>query len=86
MIVIYKDSVVVLSSKGQDFISPLKSKGVLNFSIISELSGQEIVCVSGTVNKEGLVFEHGSNEYEQLGFRKETKSVSLYTEISSHVE
>ena len=61
---------------------------VLNFSIVSELSGQEIVCVSGTcdhflaVSKEGRVFGRGSNEHGKLGLGKGTESVSSFTEIS----
>ena len=82
------DSVVVLSSNGRVFTSPIESNGVLNFSIVSELSGQEIVCVSGTykhflaVSKEGRVFGSGLNEHGQLCLGEETESVSTFTEIS----
>ena len=82
-------SFIVLSSKGRVFKSPIESNGVLNFSPVSELSGHEIICVSGTrnyflaVSKEGRVFGCGSNEFGKLGLGNETKLVSFFTEISS---
>ena len=83
-------SVFVLSSNGRVFSSKIESgSNVLRFSLVSELSGYEIVWVSGTyehclaVSKEGRVFGLGSNERGQFGLGEETKSVSSFTEISS---
>ena len=84
-----KLSVVVLSSSGRVFNSPVGLNGVLNFSIVSELADHEIICVSGTyehclaVSKEGRVFACGSNEYGEIGLGERIKSVSSFTEISS---
>ena len=84
------DSVVALSSNGRVFLSAVESgSSVLNFSTVSELSGQEIVWVSGTnehflaVSREGRVFGRGSNSYGQLGLGQQTSSISSFTEISS---
>ena len=83
-------SVVVLSSNGRLFTSPItKGSKSLKFSEVSELSGHEIVCLSGTsqhflaVSNDGRVFGRGSNKNGQLGLGEETESVSSFTEISS---
>ena len=82
---------VVLSSKCHVFTSLNNSKEVLNFFIVSELSDQEIVCVSATckhflgVSKECRVFGQGIIEHGQLCLGEETESVSSFTEISSLV-
>ena len=82
--------VFVLSSNGRVFSSLIESgSNNLRFSAVSELANEEIICISGThkhclaVNKEGRIFGFGSNEYGQLGIGDGTKSVSLFTEISS---
>ena len=52
---------------------------IIKFSIVSDLSGQEIVCVSGTnkhfltVSKGSGVFKCGSNEFSQLGLGEGTE-------------
>ena len=84
------DSVFVLSSAGRVFSSVIeKGSSSLSFSAVLELSGQGIVCLSGTYNhclcvsSEGRVFVRGSNSSGQLGLGEETKSVSSFTMISS---
>ncbi|WP_334089870.1 RCC1 domain-containing protein, partial [Helicobacter typhlonius] len=58
-------------------------------STVSELSGQEIVWVSGkykhflAVSREGRVFGRGSNSRGELGLGQQTSSISSFTEISS---
>ena len=83
------NSIVALSSNGLVFSSVIaKQSNFLKFSIIEELAGEEIICVSGiddhflAVSKEGRVFGSGSNQRGQLGLGKKTKSVSIFTEIS----
>lgn len=75
-----RNLVVVLNSKCRVFISPIKSNRSLNFSIVSELSYYEIVCVSATsshfsaVSKGGSVFGRGSNGDGQICLGKGAKS------------
>lgn len=82
-------SVFVLSSNDGVFKSSIESIIVLNFSVVSELLGQEIVCLSGisshclAVNKEGHVFGCGHNVCSQLCLRKRTGSILSFTKISS---
>lgn len=77
-------SVFVLSTNGRVF-----KLRVLNFSIVEELSGHEIVCLSGTychclaVSNDGRVFGCGSNEFGQLALGKGTESVPSFNEIAS---
>ena len=82
------DSIIVLSSNDRVFSSPVDSESnILSFSIVEELAGEEIVCISGmynhflAVSKEGRVFGCGSNANGRLSLGKETKSVSSFTEI-----
>lgn len=84
------DSVVVLSSTGRVFSSVVEegSSG-LSFSAVVELSGLEIVCLSGVrehclcVSSEGRVFGRGSNSRGRLGLGEGSGFVLSFTEISS---
>lgn len=66
------NSFVILSSNGRMFSSSIERAG--EFSLVSELDGYEIVCVSGTnehylaVSKEGCAFGCGSNLYGRISF------------------
>lgn len=79
------DSILVLSINGRVFES--KNDG-LNFSDVMELSGKEIVFLSGknkhciAVSKECNVFVRGSNEYGQLDLGKEILLASSFMKIS----
>ena len=94
MVAVLSKSVFALSSCGHVFASDVELKScVLKFSAVSELSGVEIVWLSGTsehcfaVCSDGRVFGRGSNDSGKLGFSKETSSVPSFTEIwslSSH--
>lgn len=61
----------------------------LNFSLVEELSGKEIVYLSGAykhylaVSKAGHVFCCGSNDRGRLGLGKDISKVFSFTEISS---
>ena len=83
-------SVVVLSSRGRVFASPVEDgNSTLNFSAVPELADHEIVFISGisshclAVSKRGCVFGQGSNKFGQLGLGQGTKSVTSFTLISS---
>ena len=85
-----EDSIVVLSSNGRVFSSYIDyGSNFLFFSIVSELSDQRIVCVSGkyehflAVSKEGHVFGRGINENGEIGLGERTQSASSFTEILS---
>ena len=85
-----RDSVFALSASGRVFASGVGVSGCVPvFTDVAELSGKEIVCVSGTyehclaVSKEGRVFGRGSNSRGQLGLGRGTGEVSSFTEISS---
>ena len=74
------DSLVVLSSNGQDFSSSVKlGSSILRFMPVSELNEYEIVWVPGTykhclaVSNDDRVFGRGTNEYGQLGQEKENQ-------------
>lgn len=77
--------IVVLSSRGHVFQSPIEQKGILKFTRVIELWNHNIICVSGTfehclaVSDNGRVFGRGSNECGELG----TESDWSFTEISS---
>ena len=53
------DSVFAMRSNGRLLSSPVSDDGVIKFSEVSELSGQEIVCLSGT-------FEHVISQQGRL--------------------
>ena len=84
------NSVVVLGSSGRLFTSSIQhGNDKVQFSLVSELADEEIVCLSGTVDhflavsKEGRVFGRGSNDYGQLGLGEGTGQISTFTLISS---
>ena len=83
MLACCEHSVVVLSLNGRVFTSQVDLSRVLKFSIVSELSSQEVVYVSGTYkhflafSKEGRFFGCGSNGYGELCLSK-TESVSSF--------
>ena len=83
-------SVFALSWSGRVFASGVESGScVLNFSEVSELSGEKVVWLSGSrehclaVSSEGRVFGRGPNSHGQLGFEKRIWEVPPFTEISS---
>ena len=83
-------SVFALNWNGRDFASVIESGScVIEFSEVSELSGQKVVWPSGsydhcqTVSSEGRVFGRGSNCFGQLGFEQGRSEVPSYTVISS---
>ena len=93
MVACCKGSIFALSSSGRLFESVFESGScVLNFSEVSELSGQKIIWLSGTsghclaVNSEGRVFGRGYNRRGQLGAGKGISDVPSFTEISSLID
>lgn len=71
------ESVFALSASGRVFTSAVESSSsALHFTEVAELSGKEVVCLSGThahchaVSKEGRVFGRGSNSCGELCLRR----------------
>ena len=85
-------NVFVLSSDGRVFSSSFEEESNdLTFSEVRELSGKEIISLTGTsshciaVSKKGSVYGYGSNSYGRLCLPKKQnkfKGVSSFTKIS----
>lgn len=84
--------IFVVGSNSRVYVSEInKSVTKLNFKIVKELEGKNIVDVNGTFNhcfavsKEGKVFGYGSNQYGELGMKLEdtTIDVNEFTEVLS---
>ena len=86
MVACLRNSVLALSSTGRVYQSEIND---IKFSLVSELSGFEIVWLSGScehclaVSSEGRVFGCGSNNCGQLGFEIRRSEVPSFTQIFS---
>lgn len=85
------NSIFVVGSNCKVYASKVeKSETKLNFKLVEELEGKNIIEVNGTFNhcfavsKDGKVFGYGSNQYGELGINEESlKDLKEFKEIVS---